>query len=476
MELFEKIQHLLNKPEIKLLAGNNADFVLSFLYQEFKERDKIPKSELLYNLKFYISQLQSEERSFQDAKFYINEWQTTEKPYLKTLYFDQDEREFIIQPTIHVKHVFQWLDNLQTESVISSQIGFEAILEMLKNLVFGTLENPDEKLGQLKKEKEKIEEQIDRLEKLKMNDENVELLDTYLIQDTYKKLVKDSERLIFDFEVVADQYSLLKENIKDKFNIKKLSRGKILGDLFSEEKALHETSIVKSYNSFRTYLRPENTDELNSLLEKIHSLPDVQFIEDNFFKNLTNNLWQASLKIGAIDEEIFSWLRNIFDKNYQEKIKKTYLLIQEIKKKIIENKDNYPDKEVLIEIEGKPEIYAHKEYVEPKTTIKFAKKRIKKHNNTVPSKIKKNFAESFYFDIDVLKSNINKILLDKKEVSLKEVLEEFPIKQGLPELLAYTMLASEDGNKIYHSQKQVIKYDTNYEVTLPLIIFKNELE
>lgn len=476
MELFFKIQHLLNKPEIKLLCGTNADFVLSFLYQEFKDRDKIPKSELFYNLKFFISQISSDERGFQDARFYINDWQTAEKPFLKTLYFDQDEGEFIIQPTIHVKHVFQWIDSLQTESVISTQIGFEAILETLKNLVFGTLENPDEKLGQLKKEKKKIEQQIERLEKVKMNDENVELLDTYLIQDTYKKLVKDSERLIFDFDVVAEQYTQLKEGIKDKFNIKKLSRGKILGDLLTEENELHETPIVKSYNSFRTYLRPENTDELNSLLEKIHNLPDVQIIEDNFFKNLTNNLWQASLKIGAIDEEIFSWLRNIFDKNYQEMIKKTFLLIQEIKKEILENKESFPDKDVLIEIDGKPEVYAHKEYVEPKTAIKFAKKKIRKHSNSIPSDIKRKFAESFYFDIDKLKTNINTMLEEKKEVSLKEVLEEFPIKEGLPELLAYAMLASENGNKIYHTEKQSIKYDSNYVVSLPLIIFRNELE
>lgn len=476
MRMFLKIQHLLNKPEVKLLCGTNADFVLSFLYQEFKDRDKISKSELLYNLKFFISQIGNVERSFQDARFYINEWQTPEKPFLKTLYFDQDEGEFIIQPTIHVKHVFQWIDSLQTESVISTQIGFEAILETLKNLVFGTLENPDEKLGQLKKEKKKIEQQIKRLEKVKLNDENVELLDTYLIQDTYKKLVKDSERLIFDFEVVAEEYIQLKEGIKDKFNIKKLSRGKILGDLLTEEQGLNETAIVKSYNSFRTYLRPEKSDELNSLLEKIHNLPDVQNIEDIFFKNLTNNLWQASKKIGNIDEEIFSWLKNIFDKNYQERIKKTFLLIQEIKKEILENKEIFPNKDTLIEIDGKPDIYAHKEYVEPKTPIKFAKKKIRKHTNSIPSDIQKKFAESFYFDIDKLKSNVNAMLKGAKEVSLKEVLEEFPIKEGLPELLAYAMLASENGNRIYHKEKQSINYDSDYTVSLPLIIFKNELE
>lgn len=98
MEIFEKIKFLLKKPEIKLLTSNNADFVLSFLYSEFKinEKDKIAKSELHYDLRYFISQLPNSEFGYQDAKYYISEWQTTDKPFLKTLYFDQEEKEYII--------------------------------------------------------------------------------------------------------------------------------------------------------------------------------------------------------------------------------------------------------------------------------------------------------------------------------------------------------------------------------------------
>ncbi|MEA3451804.1 MAG: DUF3375 family protein, partial [Bacteroidota bacterium] len=139
MEIFEKIKYLLKKPEIKLLTSNNADFILSFLYYEFKinEKDKIAKSDLHYDLRYFISQLPNNETGYQDVKYYISEWQTPEKPFLKTLYFDQEEKEYIIQPTIHVKHIFQWIDNLQKENIISSEIGFLSIVETIKNLVFG---------------------------------------------------------------------------------------------------------------------------------------------------------------------------------------------------------------------------------------------------------------------------------------------------------------------------------------------------
>lgn len=473
MKSFEKIKYILQKPEIKLLTSNNADFVLSFLYHEFKEneKDKIAKQDLHYDLKFFISQL-PDELNYQDAKFYIKEWQTAEKPFLKTLYFDQQENDYIIQPTIHTKHVFQWIDNLQKENVISSEVGFLSILETIKNLVFGTIENPDEKLAELKGEQEKIAEQIKKLENIKLNDEKVELLDTYLVQDTYRKIVVDAEKLIFDFEIVAEKYYELKEAIKDKFNIEKLGRGLILSNFLEEEEKLNENKLVKSYTEFRKYLRPEFKDELDLLIRKIHHLKDIQPIEDKFLKNLTTNLWQASLKIGDIDEEIFSWLKNIFDKNYQEKVKRTYELIQDIKKTILQNKNSFPDRKPLIEIDGKPEIYTHKEYTTPKKTIKFAKKRIRKHTNKLPDEEKNKFASSFFLDINKLKQNINKLLETRQQISLKEVVKEYPITKGLPEIIAYTMLASEGKNEINRTEQESIYYENEFSISLPLIIFK----
>ncbi len=478
MEIFEKIKDLLKKPEIKLLTSNNADFVLSFLYYEFKinEKDKIAKSDLHYDLKYFISQLPNNEVGYQAAKHYISEWQTADKPFLKTLYFDQEEKEYIIQPTIHVKHIFQWIDNLQKENIISSEIGFLSILETIKNLVFGTLENADEKLAKLKDERDKIETQIEKLEKIKLNDEKIELLDTYLIQDTYKKIVIDAEKLIFDFEFVSEKYFELKENIKDRFNIKKLSKGKILGNYLSEETKLQENRLVKSYNEFRKYLRPEYKEELDKLIQKIHNLPDIHEIEDKFLKNLTINLWQASKNIGKIDDEIFAWLKNIFDKNYQEKVKKTYELIQDIKKEVLLNKDNFPDKINLIEIDSSPDIYTHRYYSEPIKKIKFAKKKIKKHSNELPNEEKDKFINSFFLDIDRLKNNIKNLLNDKDSITLKEVVDNFPIEQGLPEIIAYTMIASESNNDINRIKKQIIIYDNEFEISLPLITYKNELE
>ncbi len=474
MEIHEKIEYLLNKPEIKLLASKNAALILSFLYSEFKlkDRDKISKADLLFDLKYFIATLPKTESGYQHEKAYLNEWQTEDKPYLKDMYFDDNERDFMVQPTIHVKRIFKWIDELQDENTIVSQIGFVAIIETIKNLIFGTLENPDEKLEQLRKAKHEIEKQIEKFEKIKLTDEKVELLDTYIIQDTYKKIVQDSERLIFDFELVAEQYNSLKEIVKDDFNIAKFSAGKILGDLLTAEKQLREENVVKSYEEFRKYLHHDKHDELKLLLEKLHEIPDVKRIEDNFLRNLIINLWNASKKVGDIDEEIFGWLRSIFNETYQEKAKKTYELIQQIKKIIVEHKNDFPTKTDNIDIEIKPDLFIERFYAEPQKTIKFDKRKVKSNTDAIPENIAKDLENSFFFDLDALRLKISELLENRSQISLKEIIDIHPITQGLPEIIAYTMLASEGNNVIDRSAKQSVNYEDNLDVTCPLLIFK----
>ena len=77
-----------------------------------------------------------------------------------------------------------------------------------------------------------------------------------------------------------------------------------------------------------------------------------------------------------------------------------------------------------------------------------------------------------------LEGRINDLLLDRDEISLKEIMDIYPLKGGLTELLTYLVLVKEGINS-------EIDYNSSFEVTwiykngdsqsakLPFIIFKN---
>ena len=68
-----------------------------------------------------------------------------------------------------------------------------------------------------------------------------------------------------------------------------------------------------------------------------------------------------------------------------------------------------------------------------------------------------------------------KKLAEKKQVSLRELCETFPVKQGLPEILTYMLIASRRERKLIDTEKkQEIIYsenNTTKRISLPLVIF-----
>jgi len=73
-----------------------------------------------------------------------------------------------------------------------------------------------------------------------------------------------------------------------------------------------------------------------------------------------------------------------------------------------------------------------------------------------------------------LSNNIRKTLLTRQAVSLKEILNLYPIKKGIPELLTYFSIASESENHIIESKNKdivIISETDNKKISIPRVIY-----
>lgn len=481
MNTYSKIVNFLNSPVVKFLQKENAVLIISFLYNEYelKEKGEIQKFELIRLLDMYLIEIRKESNnkfSF-SAKEYIELWQKDETPYLQTVYFNNELNDWMIQPTTTVKKTFKWVEELEEQEYIDTEIGFLNILNTMKKIVFGTLIDPNEKLAQLNADKKNIEEQIKSLEELVLKGEKMEQIDSHQIRSKYSNIVRDSKRLIHDFDEISDKYKKLKAEIKDRYNIEKLSRGAVLGSYLETDSKLQENPLVKSYKAFRAYLRPESEDQLEELIERIHALPQIKPIEDRFVSRLTMHLGVASKKVGHIDGEIFNWVKTIFDEKFQENAKQIYALTQDIKRIVLENKENFPDQKKFIEVEAYPEIFSDRIPFVPVTKIKFSERIIIQSAEDFKDDILDDIKNRFSIDETELRANLSDLTKTFGSITLTEVIRKYPIKKGLPEVIAYIKIATTDNLcLIDRSQKATIVYDDNYSVDVPLITFKNELE
>ncbi len=77
-------------------------------------------------------------------------------------------------------------------------------------------------------------------------------------------------------------------------------------------------------------------------------------------------------------------------------------------------------------------------------------------------------------DKNELRDRIKQLLELKQQVSLKEVIDKYPLEKGLSELLAYFSLAAGNHNHIFNPGKiETIEFNPKYRkyIEIPQIIF-----
>lgn len=88
--------------------------------------------------------------------------------------------------------------------------------------------------------------------------------------------------------------------------------------------------------------------------------------------------------------------------------------------------------------------------------------------------------EQVYVDKTLLQSRVRQALQTRHQISLADLVREYPIEQGLAELIAYLSVASDDDAAVIDdSRKQLLQWvdehGTQRQATLPLIIFSRNL-
>lgn len=81
-----------------------------------------------------------------------------------------------------------------------------------------------------------------------------------------------------------------------------------------------------------------------------------------------------------------------------------------------------------------------------------------------------------YVDKEILKARLRKALQTRDQISLAELIEEYPLEQGLSELIAYLSIAAEQGKTVIEDLRRQVLHWSNLsgearQATLPLVLF-----
>ncbi len=161
-----------NSPAWRLLRADNAPLVLSFLHQVFVADNirSISATELASRLDdelYTLNQREHDQREGKrypkSARAYLDDWAAPGAGWLRKYYPDAtDEPHFDATPA--VEKALQWVKSLRQRDFVGTESRLNVIVELLRQIVFGTETDPSQRLAELRRQRQQIDEQIARVQ------------------------------------------------------------------------------------------------------------------------------------------------------------------------------------------------------------------------------------------------------------------------------------------------------------------------
>lgn len=473
---------LKQSPSIRLLRMRNATMAISFLHSQFKEQNEISiRNDLLVqrlvNFLDDLDYVDEEEGStpiadnFDRAKKYIESW--TNDSFLRN-YIDDTEKVVYNLLTQHTERVFQMLDLLKEREFVGTESKFKDIFYKLRELVDNNTEDPKTKIAELERQKKKIDEEIRRIKR----EGTVQRYENYQIKSRFEEVSRLTNELIGDFKEVEDIFKDITRAIYEKQEHKDLSKGQILHYTFDSLDELKESDQGKSFYTFWNFLLDDvSQEELRSLISEVYRILEERgIVTDNIFlrriKTILHNSGRKVLESNNLMAEKLS--RVIAERDVAER-RKMRETITEIRKLALQAIDNpLPDLEGMV--------------IDTHAYIRMPMERRLGEEKVIPDFDLR--PEAFDSEVDLesmarlfnpnqvnraeLQKNIHRMLADRSQATLGEIIRAYPLTKGLGEAVGYISLINRQEHYVINeAEKEYLLFDSEEQkyLKVPQIIF-----
>ncbi|MCP4415111.1 MAG: DUF3375 domain-containing protein [Chloroflexi bacterium] len=449
---------------VKLLQSQNAPLVLSYLYDQFKQKQRsaIPHTEMLESLTDYLEALKESHpgRYSGTAVYYLRLWCDDDHRFLRR-YYEADSDDPVYDLVPETERGIAWVEELQKSDFVGTESRFLRIFDLLQEIVTYGTEDITTRLAQLEREKAQLQAQIDSI---KATGE-VEQYSQTQIKERFFEANDVARRLLSDFREVEENFRAIARQVQEQQLVVEARKGQILRHVLDADVALKESDQGRSFYAFWEFLiSAQRQEALQALLTAVYRLPDLQQIDtvqSQRLRRLKRNLIDAAAKIVGSNRRLGEQLRKLLDEQNLAEARRVMELATEIKQTAVQLAAHPPEQKEFLWIEADPAIDmpVERPLWSVPTTTNYA--NIEPGTETVAlslSHLEALFSQ-FYVDESRLRRRIVALLDKNGRVTLGEVTAVHPITQGLAELVTYVALAA-------HNEAHQIDGDGWEEITL----------
>ncbi len=436
-------------PAWRLLSADSAPLVASFLHRVFVVPNVrvMARADLIEKLDdelYALRQTLGAEVFPRPAVHYLDDWAGDDKGWLRKFYPPgSDDPHFDLTPA--TEKALTWLASLTRRSFVGTESRLMTVFLLLREMVEGSETDPATRIRELEKRRAEIEAEIDRI-----REGHLPLLDDTRIKDRFQQFAQTARELLGDFREVEHNFRLLDRRVRERIASWEGAKGALLDEILGERDAITDSDQGRSFRAFWDFLMSsERQEELSDLLDRVVGLPAVQALEPD----------------GRMRRVHYDWL------TAGEHTQRTVALLSQQLRRFLDDRawlENRRIMEILRGIEGHalavrdaPPGGAFVEIDDTAPTVELAMER-PLYAAPVKARISAQTIEAGAEDLDtdalfsqvvidraMLASRVRQSLQTRSQVTLRDLIEAYPLQHGLAELVAYLTLASEDDKALF---------------------------
>jgi hypothetical protein len=442
-----------NSPAWRLLRADNAPLVLSFLHRVFVADNvrSIAAGELTSRLDdelYALNQGDSErgERRFpKPAKAYLDDWAAPGVGWLRKYYPDgTDEPHYDATPA--VEKALAWVESLRQREFVGTESRLKVIFDLLRQIVFGTEPDPAERLEQLRRERDSIDEQIARIEAGELP-----MLDETAVRDRYQQFAGTARELLADFREVEENFRKLDRNLREKIAGWHGGKGELLDDVLGSRESIAGSDQGRSFQAFYGFLLSQaRQEELSGLLDRVHSLAGIAE-RDAQLRHIHYDWLDAAERTQATVRQLSEQLRRFLDDQVWFENRRVIDILRSIESRALQFRETrtIPVTMDLDALSPAIRLPVERPLYAPVQKVRLRSDSVADADEeTDPAAL----FEQVYVDPEPLRGGVREALRRQPQVGLAELVEQYPLSQGVAELVTYLSLRDEAFAIVYDEE------------------------
>lgn len=471
------LRNLREQPLWRLLAATKAPVVIALLQSLFMEADKaLPSSVLQERLVRDIDALRSTGEDLPQApQAYVSEW--LNQGWL-TRRFPAGALEEEYELSADALTALRFVTGLLKPRTTATESRLSVVIHQLSRLAEETNTSPEARLAALRAERDRIDRAIEEVGR-----GGVKTLEPDRAIERAREVIALAQELAADFRSVRDEFERLNRGLRQSLMENEGSRGDVLEQLFAGVDLIGESDAGRTFNAFwRLLTDSEQAATLRESLDEVTGRPFARQLESHerkFLLGLTGALLNEGRGVHDVLQHFARSLKSFVQSREFLEHRRLHGLLKEATQAALNAKGIVrPNEQVgfeLMQSSSRIRSVSQWAFYDPAQRVVDSSMPSADPSELDLETVSELVRQS-EIDFRTLKAHVRAILERQSQVTIGQVLTEFPAEQGLGSVVGYVALGAKHGEVTEGSEVVSWAGDdaTQRRAKVPTIYFMRE--